>query len=36
MLGPRRLLKQDDRIVVSIPEEIETTADELAPALSAA
>jgi hypothetical protein len=36
MLGPRRLLTHDDRIVVSIPEEIETTADELAPALSAA
>jgi uncharacterized protein YuzE len=36
MLGPRRLLEQDDRVVVSIPEEIETTADELAPALAAA
>jgi uncharacterized protein YuzE len=35
MLGPRRLLEQDDRVVVSIPEEIETTADELAPALAA-
>jgi len=36
MLGPRRLLTHEDRIVVSIPEEIETTADELAPALAAA
>jgi uncharacterized protein YuzE len=36
MLGPRRLLTHADRIVVSIPEEIETTADELAPALAAA
>jgi uncharacterized protein YuzE len=36
MLGPRRLLAHDDRIVVSIPEEVETTADDLAPALAAA
>ena len=35
MLGPRRILERDGRIVVTIPEAIETTAKDLAPALSA-
>jgi uncharacterized protein YuzE len=36
MFGPRSLLTQDDRITVSIPEAVETTADDLAPALAGA
>lgn len=35
MLGPRKILERDGRIVVTIPETIETTADDLAPALAA-
>lgn len=36
MLGPKRILERDGHIVVTIPEAIEATADELAPAFSAA
>lgn len=35
MLGPRKILERDGCIVVTIPETIETTADDLAPALAA-
>jgi hypothetical protein len=35
MLGPRKILERDGRIVVTIPETIETTAHDLAPALAA-
>ncbi|HXE46414.1 MAG TPA: hypothetical protein VN635_14625 [Conexibacter sp.] len=35
MLGPRRILERDGRLTVTIPETIETTADDLAPALAA-
>lgn len=35
MLGPRRILEREGRIVVTVPEAIETTADDLAPALAA-
>lgn len=35
MLGPRRILERDGRLVVTIPEAIEATADDLAPALAA-
>lgn len=35
MLGPRRLLAKDDHITISIPEAVETTAEDLAPALAA-
>jgi uncharacterized protein YuzE len=35
MLGPRRILERDGRLVVTIPEAIETTAAVLAPALAA-
>lgn len=35
MLGPRKILERDGRIVVTIPETIETTAEALAPALAA-
>jgi uncharacterized protein YuzE len=35
MFGPRSLLRQDDHITVSIPEAVETTADDLAPAFAA-
>lgn len=36
MLGPRRILGQEGRLVVTIPEAVETTADDLADALAAA
>ena len=36
MLGPRRILEQEGRVVVTIPEAVETTADDLADALAAA
>ncbi len=35
MLGPRRILEREGRLVVTIPEAIETTPDELADALAA-
>lgn len=35
MLGPRRILERDGRLVVTIPEAVETTPDELADALAA-
>jgi hypothetical protein len=35
LLGPRKILEREGRIVVTIPETIETTADDLAPALEA-
>jgi uncharacterized protein YuzE len=35
MLGPRRILERDGRLVVTMPEVVETTADELADALAA-
>jgi hypothetical protein len=34
MLGPRRILERDGRLAVTISETIETTADDLAPALA--
>ena len=36
MLGPRRILERDGLLVVTIPEAVETTADDLADALAAA
>lgn len=36
MLGPQRILERDGRLVVTIPEAVETTADDLADALAAA
>jgi uncharacterized protein YuzE len=36
MLGPRRILERDGRIVVTIPQTVETTADDLAPAFTVA
>jgi hypothetical protein len=35
MLGPRRILERDGHLTVTIPETIETTAADLAPALAA-
>jgi hypothetical protein len=35
MIGPRRILAQYGHLVVTVPEVIETTAQELAPALAA-
>jgi hypothetical protein len=35
MLGPRRILKREGRLTVTIPETVETTADDLADALAA-
>ncbi len=35
MLGPRRILEREGRLVVTIPEAVETTPDELADALAA-
>ena len=35
MLGPRRILEREGRLVVTMPEAAETTADELADALAA-
>jgi hypothetical protein len=35
ILGPRRILERDRRLVVTIPEAVETTADDLADALAA-
>jgi len=36
LLGPRRILERDGRIAVTIPETVEATADDLAPAIAAA
>jgi uncharacterized protein YuzE len=36
ILGPRRILERDGLLVVTIPEAVETTADDLADALTAA
>jgi len=36
LLGPQRILEQDGSIVVTIPEAVEATAADLAPALAAA
>jgi hypothetical protein len=36
ILGPRRTLERDGRLTVTIPETVQTTAAELAPALVAA
>jgi uncharacterized protein YuzE len=35
VLGARRVLERDGRLVVTVPETIETNADDLAPALAA-
>jgi hypothetical protein len=35
VLGARRILERDRRLVVTVPETIETNADDLAPALAA-
>ncbi len=35
MLGPRRILEREGRLIVTVPEAVETTADELADALAA-
>lgn len=35
MLGPRRILELEGHLVVTIPEAVETTAEQLAPALAA-
>lgn len=35
MLGPRRILQREGRLTVTIPETVETTADDLADALAA-
>jgi hypothetical protein len=35
VLGARRVLERDGRLVVTVPETIETDADDLAPALAA-
>lgn len=35
MLGPRRILEHEGRLTVTIPETVETTADDLADALAA-
>jgi uncharacterized protein YuzE len=35
MLGPRRILEREGHLVVTIPEAVETTADDLADALAA-
>lgn len=36
MMSPRHLLERDGRLTVTIPERIETSAEDLAPALAAA
>jgi hypothetical protein len=36
MINPRFILKREGRLAVTIPETVETTAEDLAPALSAA
>jgi hypothetical protein len=36
MMGPRSILDREGRLTVTIPETVETTAEELAPALSTA
>ena len=36
MLGPRRILERDGRIVVTMPEVVETITDDVSPALAAA
>lgn len=36
MMGPRRILDRDGHLAVTIPETVETTAEDLAPALVAA
>lgn len=36
VIGARRLLDRDGRLVVTVPETVEASADELAPALAAA
>jgi uncharacterized protein YuzE len=36
VLGARSTLERDGRLVVTVPETVETTADDLAPALAAA
>jgi uncharacterized protein YuzE len=35
VMGPRRILDRDGRLIVTVPEAIEATAQELAPALAA-
>lgn len=35
VMGPRKILRRDGRLVVTIPEQVETSADDLAPALAA-
>jgi hypothetical protein len=35
MIGPRGILEREGRLVVTIPEAVEVTADELADALAA-
>jgi hypothetical protein len=34
-MGPRHILARDGHLTVTIPETVETTADDLAPALAA-
>lgn len=36
VIGARRLLDRDGRLIVTVPETVEASADELAPALAAA
>jgi hypothetical protein len=35
MMGPRRILERDGHLAVTIPETVQTTAEDLAPALAA-
>jgi len=35
MMGPRRILERDGQLAVTIPETVQTTAEDLAPALAA-
>ena len=35
MMGPRRILERDGNLAVTIPETVQTTAEDLAPALAA-
>lgn len=35
VIGPRRILKRDGSLVITVPEPVATSADELAPALAA-
>jgi hypothetical protein len=35
VIGPRRILERDGSLVITVPEPVATSADELAPALAA-